>query len=370
MTHSTLDLTTTAKPEVETTPTEADRDLRRRRRRILWRGGLTLVALALLLMYLMPLGYGMVTSLKTKDQASDPSAPILPTQIVSFEYEGDEYGVYHVPMPDGSVRELALVSPGRESSVFIDPADPGAGSIEWDGRWRTLEPVRQFEAQWSNYPEAWNTINFLRLTGWTLFYALTTVVATVVSSAIVAYGFARFSFPYRGALFGLLLATILLPPAVTLVPKYALFLQLGWIGTYLPLIVPHFFANAFNVFLLRQYFLTIPREMEEAARVDGAGPIRTFLTVIMPQAVPALVAVSLFHFFFAWNDFFEPLLYLAGNREIVPISVGLTYFNGVYSAQPQLVLAAAILALVLPLVIFFLAQRVFVQGIVITGVDK
>ncbi|MQM24035.1 ABC transporter permease subunit [Glycomyces sp. NEAU-7082] len=318
----------------------------------------------------MPLGYGAATALKDKDGVSDPDASILPVSALTFEYEGEVHDVYAVPMSDGTVRDLALIEPGRESSVFVDPADPGAGPLEWQGRWRTLDPVTGVNPQWGNFAEAWNTIAFLRLTGWTLMYALVTMVLTVASSAVVAYGFARFRFPGRGILFGLLMATILLPPAVTLVPKYAVFLQMGWVGTYLPLIVPQLFANAFNVFLLRQYFLTIPKELEEAARIDGAGPIRTFLRVIVPQSVPALTAVSLFHFFYAWNDFFEPLLYLAGNRDIVPIGVGLSYFSGVYNSEPHLILAASLLALALPVAIFLAAQRVFVQGIVVTGVDK
>jgi multiple sugar transport system permease protein len=358
------------RPATARAQSSAEAALVRRRRRILLTGCTTLGAFLLVMLFLMPLGYGAVTALKDKDQVSDPNSPILPVSAAVFAYEGEELDVYSVPMPDGSVRELALLEPGREASVFIDPADPGAGPVDWEGRWRSLEPVVGFDPQWGNFAEAWNTIDFLRLTGWTLFYALTTMVLTVASSAVVAYGFARFRFPGRGVLFGLLMATILLPPAVTLVPKYAVFLQMGWVGTYLPLIVPHLFANAFNVFLLRQYFLTIPRELEEAARMDGAGPIRTFLRVIVPQAIPALTAVSLFHFFYAWNDFFEPLLYLGGNRDIVPIGVGLSYFSGVYSAEPHLILAAALMALALPVAIFLAAQRVFVQGIVVSGVDK
>jgi multiple sugar transport system permease protein len=357
-------VTTEAKPR----PTDAA--VRRRRRGLLLTGCTTLGALLLAAIFLMPLGYGAVTALKDKDGVSDPNGSLLPVSSLTFEYEGEEHDVYAVPMPGGEVRDLALVEPGRESSVFVDPEDPEAGPIEWEGRWRTLEPVAGLAPQWGNFEEAWNTIDFLRLMGWTLMYALVTMVFTVVSSAVVAYGFARFRFPGRGLLFGLLMATILLPPAVTLVPKYAVFLQMGWVGTYLPLIVPQLFANAFNVFLLRQYFLTIPRELEEAARIDGAGPIRTFLRVIVPQAVPALTAVSLFHFFYAWNDFFEPLLYLAGNRDIVPIGVGLSYFSGVYNSEPHLILAASILALALPVAIFLAAQRVFVRGIVVTGVDK
>ena len=205
--------------------------------------------------------------------------------------------------------------------------------------------MRSLSFAWGNYPEAWDAIDFPALLFWTTFYATVTLIGAVVSSAFVAYGFARFKFRGRGFLF-------------------------GWTGTWLPLIVPQFFANAYNVFLLRQYFLTIPTEMEQAASVDGAGPLRTFFYVILPQAVPALTAVSLFHFFFAWNDFFGPLIYLSSSRDIQPISVGLTLFNGVYNTEPQLIMAASFISLAIPLVIFFFAQRIFIQGIVITGVDK
>jgi multiple sugar transport system permease protein len=344
-------------------------DVSKQQRSILTQGSLTLLALLLLGIYLMPLGYGTVTSLKSKQQVSDPTAPILPAENARFEYEGRAYDVYNVPTGAGT-QQWALVTRGRTSAEFIDPANPEAGLIEWEGRWRTLEPVREAAFQWGNYPRAWSSIGFLRLMGNTLMYALTTMVGAVVSSAFVAYGFARFRFPFKGLLFMVLMGTIILPPAVTLVPTYAFFTYIGWTGTWLPLIVPQFFANAYNVFLLRQYFLTIPREMEEAAAIDGAGPLRTFVTVILPQAVPALTAVSLFHFFFAWNDFFGPLIYLAGNPDWYPISVGLTFFNGLYSSEPQLILAASIITLLPPLILFFLAQRIFMQGVVITGVDK
>jgi multiple sugar transport system permease protein len=234
-----------------------------------------------------------------------------------------------------------------------------------------LEPAREVAIQWGNYPEAWETIDFVRLLSNTLVYAFVTMIGTVIASSMVAYGFARFRFPGKNILFMILLATIILPPAVTLVPTYAFFINvLGWGGTWLPLIVPQMFGNAYNVFLLRQYFLTIPREMEEAASIDGAGPIEIFIKVILPQAGPALTAVALFHFFFAWNDFFGPLIYLAGNPQANPISVGLTLFNGLYQTRNELVLAAAVISMLLPLMIFFLAQKVFIQGIVITGVDK
>jgi multiple sugar transport system permease protein len=332
------------------------------------RAAVTSLALVILLLYLMPLGYSIVTSLKSKAQVSDVNAPVLPSAPETFTFEGRDYDVYTVPTEDGDQR-WALVQPGRTSSMFVDPANPEAGLFEWEGRWRTLAPAYRLAFQWSNYPTAFQFIDFLRLLGYTFMYAGITTVAATISAAIVAYGFARFKFPFQNVLFIVLISTIILPPQVTLVPTYAFFFQLGWVGTWLPLIVPQFFSNAYNVFLLRQYFMTIPTSLEEAARIDGAGPIRTFVSVILPQAVPALIAVSLFHFFFAWNDFFGPLIYLAGSADINPIAVGLFRFNGLYSSEPQLIQAASILTMIIPLLIFFFAQRFFMQGIVLTG-DK
>ena len=342
--------------------------LSKRQRTLIVRTLLTSLALVILLLYLMPLGYSVLTSLKTKEQTSDINAPILPASAATFEYEGESYDVYKVPL-EGGVRSLALIDKGRTSSTFIDPADPEAGEITWEGRWRTLTPAYSLALEWSNYPEAFGFIKFLRLLGYTIMYASVTTVAATFSAAIVAYGFARFRFPFKGVLFIVLISTIILPPQVTLVPTYAFFFRIGWVGTWLPLIVPQFFSNAYNVFLLRQYFLTIPVSLEEAARIDGAGPIRIFTSIILPQAVPALIAVSLFHFFFAWNDFFGPLIYLAGSADMLPIAVGLFRFNGLYSSEPQLIQAASILTMIIPLTIFFFAQRFFMQGVVLTG-DK
>lgn len=293
--------------------TLSESNARLKRRKIMMQWVVTVTAIAIASVWLMPLAYAGVTSLKTRSQATEP--PILPSEVITYEYDGKEVEVFLVPV-DGAVEEWALVKKGRESSEFIDPANPDAGLIEWEGRWRTLEPVRELAFAWGNYPEAWEKINFPRLLFWTVLYATVTLFAAVGSSTLVAYGFARFRFRGKGLLFMVMMATIILPPAVTQVPSYAFFTWIGWTGTWLPLIVPQFFGNAYNVFLLRQYFLTIPAEMEQAAAVDGAGPIRTLVSVILPQAIPALTAVSLFHFFFAWNDFFGPLIYLVSSREL------------------------------------------------------
>jgi multiple sugar transport system permease protein len=168
----------------------------------------------------------------------------------------------------------------------------------------------------------------------------------------------------------LMLSTVILPGAVTLIPTYFVFLRIGWVGTWLPLIVPAFFSWGTNVFLFRQFFLSIPRDLDEAAMMDGANPLRIFLFIILPLSTPALTAVALFHFFWAWNDFFGPLIYLAGHPEKFPITVGLTAFNTLYSQSTNLIQAASLISAVLPVIVFFLAQRVFMQGVVITGVEK
>jgi len=332
----------------------------------------TSVAVLILALYLMPMGYAVVTSLKNRAQTAAIEAPILPAMPRQFEYEGRSYDVLSVPQEDGSIEEWALVQPRRRgASDFIDPNNPEAGVIEWDGNWRSLEPIWESAVQWENYPRAWNFISFARLLRNTTFYAFVTMIGMVGASALTAYGFARFRFPGKNLLFILVISTLILPPQVTDLPKYAFFVNvLDWGGTWWPLIVPAFFGHAYHVFLLRQYFLTIPREMEEAAAIDGAGPLTTFFRVILPQAIPALTASALFHFFYAWNDYFGPLIYLTGNRNAQPISIGLAEFNGLYSSEPQLILAAAIISMALPLLVFFMAQRVFMQGIVTTGVDK
>jgi len=323
-----------------------------------------------LFIFLLPLGYMVVTSLKSEQMITNLQAPILPKSPASFEYEGELLDIYAVPMPDGSVRELALYQPRRDVSQFIDPADPDAGLVPWEGNWRQLEPAYQLDPQWDNYSRAWDLMDFPILLRNTLVIAGLGTLGAVASSILVAYGLARFRVPLGRSIMVVLIATIVLPKFTMLVPTYALFVEIGWVGTWLPLIVPHFFANAFNVFLLRQYFLTVPKELDEAATIDGAGPLRTLWSVILPQMKPAIVAVSLFHFYFAWNDFFEPMIYLSTRPDLQPISVGLRTFNTLYDSQPNLIQSGSMLALIIPVVVFLFAQRVFLQGIDLSGVQK
>ncbi len=294
----------------------------------------------------------------------------IPSNAISkFLPVAQRYDVLKVPFEDG-IRELAIVNKFRQYSEFIDPANPEAGLIRWEGSWRTLEPVTYFSPRMGNFAEAWNGINFPRLLGNTLFIAIAGMIGTLLSSICVAYAFARFPIPGKRFLFLVLIGTIILPKQVTLIPTYAFFATIGWTGTWLPLIIPHFFANAYNVFLLRQYFLSLPRELDEAAMIDGAGPLRILLSVIIPQSYPVIVSVALFHFVYAWNDYFEPLIYLLGKPELHPISVGIQQYNFKFDQQPHLIQATALMGLLIPVLLFFIAQRFFMRGVVITGVDK
>lgn len=329
----------------------------------------TSLTITILSIFLMPMVYGIVTALKTPIQFSTKGAPWYPASEESYEYEGKKYEIYEVTI-DGKTRDLALIVKGRAESQFIDPDHPEEGLIRWEGAWRTLERNWTFDPQWNNFVVAWKTVNFPRLMGNTLKYAGITTIGAVLSASLVAYGFARFRFPKKNVLFMLMLSTVILPNAVTLIPTYFVFLQIGWVGTWLPLIVPAFFSWGTNVFLIRQFIMSIPRDLDEAAMMDGASPIRIFISIIIPQSVPALTAVALFHFFWAWNDFFGPLIYLTGNPEKFPITVGLTAFNTLYSQLVHLIQASSLITAVIPLILFFFAQRIFMQGVVITGVEK
>jgi multiple sugar transport system permease protein len=329
----------------------------------------TFFAVVLLAAFLSPLVRAATYSIKSPEQISQVNSPIYPADPLQFTYQGRDYDVYQVPI-DGATRSLALVKKGRAESQFVDPTKPSAGLMTWEGSWRTLERTWTFAPNLSNFVDVWNLINYPRLLFNTIALALIGMIGTLISCTLVAYGFARFRFRGKGLLFTLLIATIFLPAAVTVIPTYTIFVKLGWVGTWLPLLVPAFFANAYDVFLLRQYLLTIPREMDEAAAIDGAGPFRTLLSVIVPQAWPVIGAVAIFHIVYSWNDFFGPLIYLSSKEELQPLAVGLSRFNGVHYRNPALIQAGTLMTLIIPVVIFLVFQRVFTRGIVITGVEK
>ncbi len=355
-------------------------------------GMLLMVAFGCGVTYLLPFGNMALIALKDKEQqVASSTGSILPLEVVTFEYEGEEYDIYNVPLGDGTIPELALVQPGRRSSQFVDINNPDSELIEWEGNWRGLEPVTILNPQWGNFEEAWTGIDFPRVFGNTLYIAIVGMVGTIISSLLVGYAFARFPIPGKNILFIVLIGTIILPQQVTLIPTFAFFTSitttlkdvLGSMGvpssifeplsaiiSWLPLTLPHFFSNAYNVFLFRQYFMTLPKELDEAAMIDGAGPLYILTRIIIPLSWPVIIAVGLFHFIYAWNDYFAPLIYLLDARELLPISVAVQVFNFQYGSRPELIQATSLMAMVLPILIFFFSQRIFMKGVILTGVDK
>lgn len=327
------------------------------------------LGLVLLLIFMLPLAYMLATAFKQDSQLTAQNAPLYPAVPSTFSFEGKDYPLYDVSV-EGAVKRLALVRPFREDSDMVDPAHPEQGVFNVKGRWRTWTPIYTFSPTLDNFIAAWEQVNFPRLFRNSFIIAILSTIGTLISCILVAYGFARFRIPGKNILFIILISTIVLPPQATIIPLYIMFTKLGWTGSWLPLIVPAFFANAFDVFLLRQYFMSIPKELDEAAMLDGANPMRTLISVIIPQAIPAITAVTLFHFFFVWNQYFEPLVYLVGKEELYPISVGIGAFVTTFTNYPGRAAATAALTLLLPALIFFFAQRQFMQGVVVTGVEK
>jgi multiple sugar transport system permease protein len=201
----------------------------------------------------------------------------------------------------------------------------------------------------------------------TLLVALLNTIGTIFSSAFVAYGFSRFRFKGSNLLFGVLLATMMLPFQVTMIPLFLIFQRIGWLNTFYPLVVPAFFANPFFVFLLRQFFLTLPRELDDAARVDGANPLQIWWRIMLPLAYPALATVTVFSFLGSWNEFIMPLIYLT-DQKLYTLSLGLSVFKSSFTTRWGYLMAASVTMTLPPLLLFFATQRFFVRGIALTGI--
>ncbi len=221
---------------------------------------------------------------------------------------------------------------------------------------------------WGNYVEALTTMPFHIFLKNTLIVVVLCVIGQTMSAALVAFAFARLRFPFRNALFLLVLSTMMLPPQVTMIPQFILFTLPGWIDSLKPLIVPSFFATgAFYIFILRQFFMTIPKDLEEAARLDGCNTFQVFWHVALPSAKPALATVALLTFIHNWNDFLNPLIYTQ-SLEKKTLAVGLSSFKDMHGTEYHLLMAASVAVLLPVLVIFFFTQKYFTEGVVMTGV--
>lgn len=219
---------------------------------------------------------------------------------------------------------------------------------------------------WSNYVEAWQAAPFTRYTLNTLFIAFFNILGNIISNAFIAYGFAKIKFPGKNFWFSIVLATMMIPGFVLLIPQYILFSKLGWMDSYLPLLVPVFFGNSFNIFMIRQFYMTIPDELIEAAKIDGANHFYIWSRLMLPLIKPVLATIAIISFKSSWNDFLGPLLYV--NDEIkYTLQIGLHTFRGQVQTQWNYLMAASVIVILPVLILFFAFQKYFIQGMNIAG---
>jgi multiple sugar transport system permease protein len=245
--------------------------------------------------------------------------------------------------------------------MVISALKPSYAVLDFPPRWLPIPP------RWANFREALTYVPFGRYALNTLFVTLFSVLGNLFSASLVAYGFARLRAPGKNALFLVLLATMMLPYPVTMVPVFVIFSKLGWVNSFKPLIVPTFLGTPFYIFLLRQFFLTLPAELEDAARIDGANTAQILVYIILPLAVPAMATVAIFTFQNTWNDFLGPLIYL-NDQAHYTITLGLSFFRSTYQTNWSYLMAASLVTMLPMVVLFFFAQRLFIEGISLTGV--
>jgi multiple sugar transport system permease protein len=331
---------------------------------LFFKGLTTLILAAGACIILIPFLYMMGTSLKDVNQIRQDPLGLLPYSPKLIVVNGKQEPLYKMDL-DGVSLELALIKkqPGSKG-IFVDPAHP---SVEYLLPLNEKNAIRYLDFHFENYRDALTKVPFGKYLINTLTVTFVGMLGMLFSCSLVAYGLSRFRARWTNTLFLVLLSTIMLPRQITLIPLYVIFERMGWIDTLLPLIIPQFFANAYNVFLLRQFFMSIPPEMDESAKIDGASTLQTLWYIILPQSRLALITISIFHFLYAWNDFYEPLIFLH-TRSNWTMAVGLQTFNAMYSINTHLIMAVSMMMVLPPIILFFLGQKFFTQGIVVSGV--
>jgi ABC-type glycerol-3-phosphate transport system permease component len=262
------------------------------------------------------------------------------------------------------LRQLALINKEGSIGTFVNPENPAE---QYQLPVASGTRATRIYFHWENFVLAVTKVPFFHYLLNTMIIVVFGTLGTLVSCVLVAYGFARFRGKGLNLLFLILLSTAMLPPQVTLIPTFILFKKIGWYDTLYPLIIPAFFANAWDVFLLRQFFMTLPTELDDAARIDGAGPFQILWHVILPQSYPVIATVTIFSVLYAWNDFYAPLIYLQSESHWT-VALGLQAFNAVFTKQSHLLMAASTLMLIPPILLFFFAQKLFIQGVVVSGI--
>jgi multiple sugar transport system permease protein len=315
------------------------------------------------ILIMLPLVWMLTTALKTNDASTSYPPQWIPRDPVKATIDGKDYFMYNVPV-NGQTLQLALTGKKSGKGVFVDPNNP---AVQYEVAVKDTSRLTEVVLHWENFPNAMTVVPFGLYINNTMLIVILSMIGVLASCILVAYGFSRFRARWIDVLFLILLSTIMLPPQVTLIPTFVLFQKMGWYNTFLPLIVPAFFANAWDVFLLRQFFMSVPIEMDEAAKIDGAGPLQVLVYILIPQCWPAIATVAIFHFLYTWNDFFSPLIYLQSEDKFT-VALGLQKFQGLYSRQLTSMMAAATVTMLPCLLLFFIAQRFFIQGVVVSGI--
>ena len=331
---------------------------------------------------LIPLAWMLSTSLKTAGNVFSIPPEFIPRESAVIELDGKRYVLYDVTIDD-KTRTLAMVRLHPTDSEFFDPADPETRIFAPAANARKHRVVR---LRWENYINIWTfeIAPFSRYFTNTIFYTLLNTVGSVLVNSFVAFGFARLRAPGKNKLFLIVLSTMMIPVYATIIPQYVLWgrqfpallrnlfgIRARFIDTYWPLILPSFFGSAYEIFLMRQFFSTIPRDYDDAARIDGASYLQIWRQVILPMSRPVLLAIAMIDIMFYWNEYFYPLIYLNSPNKL-PLSVGLALFPSIFavSGPPpfHLIMAGSIISIVPLVIIFFALNRYFIQGVVVSGV--
>lgn len=339
------------------------------------KGAAYVALLGLSAVFLLPFLWMVSGSFKDLETIFEYPPTLLPMETLTVERNGKtlKQAIYR-PTKEAPPQTVLLLDQ-RPGEWLIEPYDASNQSTMQNPKseistWVPASSVqlqRRVHFRWQNYVQAWTAKPFTRFTLNTILITLLCILGQVLSASLVAFAFARLEWPGRNFLFLVVLATMMLPAEVTMIPTYLIFVHLNWIDTFLPLIVPSFLGGgAFFIFLFRQFFLTLPREFDEAARVDGCSTFGIYRHVLMPLCKPIIATIAVFSFVAHWNDFLTPLIYLNSSDNFT-LAIGLRFFQGAYSTDMHLLMAASTLVLLPVLIVFLVGQRHFVKSIVLTG---
>ncbi len=346
---------------------ELDKDISKKYRTSKFLQGTVLIYFVMVLgglLMIAPFVWMISTSLKEPGAVFTFPPEFIPRTQIMANYNNMEYGLFDITI--GGQKEKVI-----KLKVFKDDAEV---MMYKDGkiieevqtvRAMDLKPYKKISFLWKNYADAWNAVPFGMFFFNSIFVAVCVTFGQVFTCSLAAYAFARLKFPFRDKLFLGYLATMMIPGTVTMIPVFILLKNLGWIDTYQALILPRMFS-AYGTFLLRQFFMSIPRDLEESAVIDGASKFKIYLNVIIPLSKPALATLTTFTFMWSWNDFMWPLI-VTNSMNMKTLPVGLASFQGLYTTNWTLLMAASVIVLIPVLLVYIFNQRFFVKGIVLSG---